>query len=220
MKTRGEIPSAIRACVAAMREVEGELRGERDEQNEHGAASAGAAHAGGGEDEHRAERVGRPRRAGRARARAWILPLDELEDVAEHHARGNAQRHELEREAGTASGRRRVASRRRETRADLELDVVGERVGADERQHQQRRGRRRRSRRGAAAARRREEDAARRPRSPRAPRLPSRADAARPRLSSSQAPRWPGSRLGRAAHEAGIGSGRNRAFTRTRDSEI
>ena len=99
------------SCVRRrVHEVEGELRGERDEQDPRRCVGGGA-HTGGGEDEHRAERV---RRLAEPAEHPFEpdSPLGELEDVAEHHPRGDAERHELEREAGRASGRRRAASRR------------------------------------------------------------------------------------------------------------
>ena len=73
----------------------GELRGECGEQNATARRRRGRP-AGGDEDEHRAERV-----AGLAEPSEHAFEPDpalgELEDVAEHHPRGDAERHELER---------------------------------------------------------------------------------------------------------------------------
>ena len=118
------------------RKVAGELGGERREQHEYRRV-ARCGSAGRDEDEHGAERV-----AGLAEPAQHPLEpdpaFDELEDVPEHHARSHAQRHELEREEEEQRHEDELR-RRSESRPDLELDVVGERVGADEHRHDERR---------------------------------------------------------------------------------
>ena len=137
MKTRGEIPRAIRACVAACTKSKANCAASATSRIQRG-RFVGGAHARGGEHEHRAERVRRLAEPAEHPLQP-DLPLGELENVAEHHARGDAERHELERQ----QEQHRHEDELRcdgQSRADLEVDVVGEGVGTDEREHQQRRG--------------------------------------------------------------------------------
>ena len=117
-------------------EVEGELRREREQQEPRGRL-VGGGHSCGGEHEHGAERVRRLAEPAEHPLQP-DLPLRELDDVAEHHARGDAERHQLERQQEEHRHEDELRCDG-QARADLELDVVGERVRADEHEHEERR---------------------------------------------------------------------------------
>ena len=111
------------------REVEDELRAER-EQEEGPEIEVGLGCPGRGEDERRPERV--PRVAEPDEDAFEVdPPLGDLRDVAEQHPGRDAERHEVEREQEQHRHEDELG-RDREARADLELDLVHERVGRDQ----------------------------------------------------------------------------------------
>jgi len=121
-----------RAC-----EVESELSAERDSVDRP-VAQRRRRFTEGSEDEHWTERI-----EGIAEPDEDALGLDaalqDLCDIGEHDPRSDRERDEPDRQQEEHRHEQELR-RNGKPRADLELDPIGERVGADQKQHRQRRG--------------------------------------------------------------------------------